>query len=274
MLTAATQRRALSAQLRADGGVTLAELLVAIGLTMVIGLMATMFFITASHATDKSVLTIQDTSSARVVLDSWSDMVRVAGWLDVNTKNDRFEQITPNKIVFYANLGNRNDPATGAVIAGQSVDPVTKVALMLKPKDGSTDGQLIEVLFDSDNTTVKSIRRLAFDARPDTADGWIFSPIDRSGGPVDTSQSLCKSSTGGSVVGLCAKLPTGSGMRDPVVSDSGNSVNAGPLSGDGSANSILGNVGRIDISFVVRDPSGVQSSAFESSAAVNSGYST
>jgi Tfp pilus assembly protein PilW len=255
-----------------DQGLTLAEMLVAMTLAMILGAMATTFFTIALHAGDHTLLMNQGTGNARVTLDSWTSMLRTAGWLDVNTEVDRFEEITPTKIVFYSNVNNRTNPTSGAVIAGTNVNPVTKVALILRQPSPGSDGQLIEVQFRADNATTRLVRQLVPNANQ--ANGaWLFTPYDRSGGAVDPSLNGCVSGTT-PTVGLCLQAPAGAGMLDPTVSSATLNVTSGSLRGNGSADSILANVGRIDISFAVRNTTGTYSAVYASSASVNSGYSS
>ena len=78
--------RSRRARFADDRGITLAELMVSMTLTTILGTMAVLFFVGATHAGYRTVLTNQNTSDARLTLDSWTNMLRVAGWLDPNTK--------------------------------------------------------------------------------------------------------------------------------------------------------------------------------------------
>jgi len=259
----------LRRSLRSERGVTLAELMVAMTLTTIVGTMGTSFFVGASNAGNHTLASNQGTGDARLTLDSWTSMIRVAGWLDPNTMADRFEEITPTKIVFYANVGNRNSTSS-------TVGDRTKVALMLDVTDASTGrGQLVEVLFGPDNTTPTSVRQLAFNAGP-TGGAWVFTPYNQAGAAVDLSQPLCVDGTT-PTTGLCAQAPAGpgpagAGLLDPSLAAGTHTVVPGTLRGDGSANAMLANVGRIDIAFTVSDPSGTTTMDFASSASVSSGF--
>jgi type II secretory pathway pseudopilin PulG len=272
MLTARLRR------LRADDrGMSLAELLVAMGITMIIGVVTASFFLGASRTGYRTVLTNQNTGDARVVLDSWTAMLRVAGWLDTGAQTDRFEEITPTKIVFYANLDNRSN-ADGTTIAGQTVAPVTKVALLLRTTNATTgEGQLIEIHFKSDNSTVQSVRQVAFNVRPTAGAGQaIFLPRNHAGGVVDTVNTNGCRSGGTPRAGLCLQTtPAGAGMLDPTLASSGPlAVSQGTLRGNPATNvdNILADVGSITVAFTVQDPAGRASMDFSSSAAVNSGF--
>lgn len=269
MLTLLRRRRTRPAANRKtdrEAGITLAELMVAMGLSMILGTMTVMFFVGASRAGSRTILTNQDTGDARVTLDSWTSMIRVAGWLDLPNQVDRFELITPTKIVFYANLNNRNANDLS------NVQPVTKVALMLNAPSAGADGQLIEVRFGPDNATPVAVRELSVNASQ-TNGAWIFTPRDEAGGLVDTTVNGCIVN-GSPTIGLCAKAPVSpnAGMLDPTLVAGTHTVVAGTRSGDGSVDAVLANVGRIDIAFTVSDPKHVSSADFASSATINSGF--
>jgi hypothetical protein len=249
------------------------ELVVTMALTMIIGGLTTTFFVSSMHATYTSVGANQNDGEARLALDSWTSMLRVAGWWDPAGHTDRFEEITPTKIVFFANLDNRTDPATGAVIAGPTVQPATKVALMLRQSTSGAPGQLIQVIFGADNTSVLHVDELALQATMPTGPGtsWMFVPYDESGGAVDLSQPMCMSG-GNYVTGLCLRAPAGTGMHDPTVSPSTLSVTAGSLTGDGTADGVLDSIGRIDINLAAQNPTSHATTVLTSAVSVNSGY--
>jgi type II secretory pathway pseudopilin PulG len=249
---------------RGEAGMTLAELVVASALTIVIGTMATTFFVAVIHTTSRVTLANQQTGDARATLDSWTSLLRLAGWLDPNTMADRFEELTPTKIVFYANLNNRGS-------ADQTVGAPTKVALFLDD-GGAGTGQLVEIVFQADNTTPRSVRQLGFEAAA-TNGSWIFTPYNRLGGAVDTSALGCQSGQS-AVTGLCLKAPTGAGLLDPQFGPATHAVVSGPLRGNGSADATLQSIGRIDIAFTVSGPANTAAMDYASSASVSSGFSS
>jgi Tfp pilus assembly protein PilW len=254
-----------------DRGITLAELMVSMTLTTILGTMAVLFFVGATREGYRTVLTNQNSGDARVTLDSWTTMLRVAGWLDPNTEADRFEEITSTKIVFYANLNNR---VTSTSAPYSAPTPTTKVALMLRVSNASTGvGQLIEITFKADNSTVQTVRQLGFNAKA-TGSTPIFQPYSRSGSPLDLTQNGCLS---GSTVkaGLCLQSgQPGSGMRDPSIGATGLSVSAGQLRGNPALNvdKPLNQIGSIKIAFTVLDSSNTSSMDYSSLASVSSGY--
>jgi hypothetical protein len=253
-----------------DSGVTLAELMVSMILTTILGTMAVLFFVGASHAGYKTVLTNQNTGDARLTLDDWTSMLRVAGWLDPSTEADRFEEITPTKIVFYANLSNRPTPI-GAFPAPAAT---TKVALMLRVgTTGTGIGQLVEVTFKPDNTTAKSVRVLGFNAQA-TAGLPVFQPYSRAGSVLDLTQLGCLSGTT-PTAGLCLQSgPAGAGMLDPTVASGSLAVSSGTLRGNPAVkvDKVLNQVGSVGIAFTALDPSKTSSMAFSSLASVSSGF--
>jgi hypothetical protein len=254
-----------------DRGVTLAELMVSMILTTILGTMAVLFFVGASHAGYKTVLTNQNSGDARLTLDSWTSMLRVAGWLNPSTEADRFEEITKTKIVFYANLNNRSTAVSGVFTAPAAT---TKVALMLRVSSSATGvGQLVEVVFKPDNTTVKSVRELGFNAKA-TGALPVFQPYSRSGSPVDMTRLGCLSGST-PTAGYCLQSgQAGAGMLDPTIGTTSLAVSSGSYRGNPAltVDKVLNQVGSIGISFTALDPSNTSSMAFSSLASVSSGY--
>ncbi|HEX8080895.1 MAG TPA: prepilin-type N-terminal cleavage/methylation domain-containing protein [Jatrophihabitans sp.] len=254
-----------------DRGVTLAELMVSMILTTILGTMAVLFFVGSSSAGYKSVLTNQNSGDARLTLDSWTSMLRVAGWLDPSIKADRFEEVTSTKIVFYANLGNRATNVSGSFTAPAAT---TKIALMLRVSNTSTGvGQLIEVVFEPDNTTVRSVRQLGFNAKA-TAGLPVFQPYSRIGSALDLTQLGCLNGTT-PTPGLCLQSgQPGSGMPDPSIGAGSLAVSSGNLRGNPAHNvdTALNQIGSVAIAFTALDPSNTSSMAFTSLASVSSGF--
>lgn len=252
-----------------DRGITLIELVVAMTVTTIVGAVAINFFITSTQDGTKATLTNQATADARVTLDSWTSLLRVAGWLDRSAQTDRFEEITPTKIVFYANLNNlaSSDQTTGAA---------TKVALMLRVTNSSTGaGQLVQVVFGSDNTTPKSVRIVALDVTPSGGAGEpIFQPYTEAGGPIDPSDTYgCYAH--GAQLGLCLQSPpAGAGMLDPQLGTTSLTVSSGPLRGNPSldVDSTLQSIAGVNIVFTATDSTNVAPVQFSGSASVNSGF--
>lgn len=255
------------------------ELVVAMTLSIILGTMATMFFVNAMHVGTKSILTNYDTGDARLTLDSFVAPLQVAGWIDAAAQVDRFEEVTPTKVVFWANLGNKNtaNSATGAT---------TKVALWLDVPTGcpTCNGQMVQAVFNNGPTNQPTVRILAFDASK-TSGQPIFQPFLKTGGFWAVTGNTCVGSSG-PVPGLCYQLPSGyagqaQGITDPcfgtvagVCSGGTHNVVSGPLHASSAVNdnTHLDLIGRIDIKLTVTDPKSLVSMDYTSSETVNSGY--
>jgi Tfp pilus assembly protein PilW len=263
----ALRRRVLN---RDDAGITLAELVVAMTITTILMTVATIFFVNAERSGYKSALTNQTTADARTTLDSWTSMIRVAGWLDGSATTDRFEEITPTKIVFYANLNNRDS-------ASLTTTALTKVALMLRVTDAATgEGQLMEVTFNADNTTPKTVRQVAFNASPTGGAGTaIFRPYNEVGGDVDVQNTQGCLNGATPVAGLCLQAPpSGHGMLDPTIATGATTPSQGPLLGNPALNvdGTLQDIAGVTIAFTVSDPTHTATQDFTGAASVNSGF--
>lgn len=266
-------RRALSTRMgrRDDAGITLAELIVSMTLTSILMAIGGTFVITSMHSTNATTLTNEQTADARLTLDSWTAKLRVAAFLD-SAQTDRIEVLTPSKIVFYANLGNR----TGSDF---TVGAVSKVVLMLKQTNSTSgDGQLIEIVFKGNTTTPTSVRRIALNARPiagrKTA---VFTAYNYIGSELNpASYTGCKS--GATVkTGLCLQtLPAGAGTVDPTVGLTSNAVTAGTMTGNPGNNvdGVLQSIVAIKIGFTVSDTNDTVSQNYQSMVALNSGYAS
>lgn len=232
---------------------TLAELLVSCTVGMVVLTFGTLFFVSTSRSADHTAQVDQALASARTVLGRWTSFVRVAGWLDPTTATDRFEEITPTKVVFYSGLGNRS---SGSL----QLTAVTKVALMLDSRAGSATGRLVEVVFGPDNRTPQSVRRLPFQAGPAGATP-VFQPYNVIGGDVGVDNTQGCLQNGVPAIGLCLQAPpSGAGLLDPQVSSSPGSltVTAGALAGNPGLNvdPILNSIAGIRIAFTAYSTAG------------------
>jgi len=259
---------------RDDAGLTLAELVVSMTLLTILLAIGGTFFVTAIRSTNSTTLTNQQTADARLTLDSWTAKLRVAAWLD-SAQTDRFEVVTSNKIVFYANLDNR-------ATTDFTVGPVSKVVLMLKTTNAATgDGQLIEIVFQGNTTTPTYVRRLALNARAIGGVGTaVFTPFNFAGGEINPSSYNGCYANGAVKAGMCLRtLPSGAGMIDPTVGLTSNAVTAGALTGNptqsgytDNVDSVLQSIVAVKIGFTVSDTADTVNQNYQSMAAVNSGY--
>jgi len=167
------RRKATAPRLRGDQGLTLSELLVAMGLTTIAGVMSLSFFVGTNDVNRRTLERGYNSSQARITLDSWITMLRVAD-------PDGLLKITPTKIQFYANLANRDGSGTAAPGAP------TLMTLEL------TDGQLVE--------TRPTGRRIV--AQGASASGVLFAPYNGSQA-ISVTAHDCLSS-GAHVEGLCS----------------------------------------------------------------------
>lgn len=256
---------------RDDAGISLTELIVSMALTSILMAIGGTFLITSMHTTADTTLTNGQTADARLTLDSWIAKLRVASYLD-SAHTDRIEELTPNKIVFYANLDNRN---TNTFTVGS----VSKVVLMLKQTNAASgDGQLIEIVFQGNTTTPTSVRRIALNARPVDGPGTsIFTGYRYDGSELDPASFRgCRSGTT-VTSGLCLQaLPAGAGVADPTVGLASNAVTSGDLTGNPAddVDSYLNAVVAIKIGFTVSDTADTVSQNYQSEAALNSGYAS
>jgi type II secretory pathway pseudopilin PulG len=259
---------------RDDAGITLAELVVSMTLLTILLAIGGTFFVTAIRSTNATTLTNQQTADARLTLDSWTAKLRVAAWLD-SAQTDRFEVVTSNKIVFYANLNNR-------ATTDFTVGPVSKVVLMLKTTNAATgDGQLIEIVFQGNTTTPTYVRRVALNARAiGGAGNPIFTPYNYAGGEINPASYNGCIANGVVKPGLClSTLPAGAGMADPTVGLTDNTVTSGALTAnpaynptDHGSDFTLQSIVAVKIGFTVSDTADTVNQDYESMAAVNSGY--
>jgi hypothetical protein len=222
-------RRRLRAT-RGEDGISLVELLVAMGLSTIIGAMTLALFLNVNGSSQRTVDRSIDAAQARSVLLSWTSYLQVADGPRYGDPSHRFEWITPTDMFFHADLGNRGgDPDT--------VDAPTGVWLRL------TGGRLIEEQFAAGATDPSVCRILAGNV---TAPA-LFTAADLTFAPM-TGQDLGRPmATGGPG---CTDLP------GPVSQDDLNAV------------ATLQKVGRIVLAFSITDTRGTSTLPFTSTADV------
>lgn len=110
-------RRLRAIRAAGDAGMSLTELLVAMGLSTLIGAMTLGLFLsisdTTSRATDRTVIS----GVARNVIQAWTAYLRVADGTTAGTRTNRIEWLTANDMLFYADLNNRNIDAVATTSA-------------------------------------------------------------------------------------------------------------------------------------------------------------
>ena len=221
----------LRAHLAADDGVTLVELLVGMTLSTIIGAMTLTLFVNASDATQASTDKSIDVAQARAILQAWTSYVSVADGPSIGSASHRFEWITDDDMLFYADLGNRSAASV------DSVGSPTVVWLRL------TNSRLIEEQF-AYGTTSPSVCRILADhvtAAP------LFTAYDSSYAAISSGTLGEPLATGGAG---CTDLP------------------ASVTQTDQAADARLQTVSRVTIAFSITDTRGTHSTQFESSADV------
>ena len=123
-----------------DRGLTLIEVVVAMTLSTIVGAMALSFFVGSFRSTIQSSETSTTTAQARIVLESWTTLIRLADSpQSPGSSAGRFTQIGPSTLTFYAGLNNR----TGS----NAVGAPTMVTLSY------SGGQLIQTEYQATTTT-------------------------------------------------------------------------------------------------------------------------
>jgi prepilin-type N-terminal cleavage/methylation domain-containing protein len=166
-----------------DAGMTLMELVVAMTLMTIIGAMALGFFLGMNRADTRTVDANIATASARNALQSWTALLRLADSpVQPGSSANRFVELTPTKVVFYADLDNRS---SCALSCAERTAP-TLVSLSL---DGSgADAQLVETRY-LDGTPSASADRILVPGAA-ASSGWLFTPYDSLGVPLNDGTAL------------------------------------------------------------------------------------
>lgn len=187
-------RRLRAARADGDAGITLMELLVSMALSTIIGAMTLGLVVnintSSADTTDRSI----NSSSARNAIQAWTAYLRVADSTTAGLRpTNRIEWLTPNDMLFYADLGNRLS-STDTQLA-QTLPP-TMIWLRLDSK-----GALVEEQFASTaaaGAAAKVCRTLATGVSAPTA---LFTAGDRSGTAMTGLGTAPTASAG------CQKLP-------------------------------------------------------------------
>jgi Tfp pilus assembly protein PilW len=122
---------------RHDAGVTLTELLVAMGLTTIIGELTMGLFLTVDKSSARTTDRAINASQARNTLQAWTGYLRVSDGTTPGSTSNRIEWLTPNDLLFYADLYNRSG----------GVDTTAAATMIWLRLDGNQ--QLVEEQFPS-----------------------------------------------------------------------------------------------------------------------------
>lgn len=231
MLIRLLARRRRRSRTTDDAGVTLIEVVVAMGLSTILGTAALLFFTAANDSAASSLDRSVSSAQARTALQSWTSYLRVSDGPAAGNPSHRFEWITPTSTLFYADLGNRS----GATVAG--------APRMVWLRYDATTSQLVEEQFtktgSSYSATPTVCRILATNVT-----GLTFSGYTSSVGDSDFGTSLAPSGSG------CLNLSGSVSQTDAV------------------ANAVLAKVTSVAISVSVTDTKAQHSQTYSSLAAV------
>lgn len=255
MLTARLRRR-LRGIAHDDAGLTLMELVVAMVVATVVGAMTMLTFLSANKSVQVTGDRVLGTAAARNTLQSWQSLIQVADAPQTGTTCStgitahRFEWITSDDMLLYANVGNRD--ATGGCT------PTQMVWLALR------DQTLIEARYAySDQAagwTTSACRTLSGAPYATITAGALFVPDPGTFvADADYGGTFAATSPFGSVTS-CADAP------DLVLPASVSQSAA-------TANQTLAQVKSVGIAFTVADRSGAHQQAYDTTAAVYGGSS-
>lgn len=231
------RRRLAAARERGDAGVTLTELLVAMGLSTLLGALTLSLFISIDSSTAAITDRTISASSARNALQAWTGYLRVADGPTAGSRVSRIEWLTANDMLFYADLANRSMSDVGTTSAP------TMVWLRR-----DTAGTLVEETFPASAAASSSpsvCRRLVSRTQAGVP---LFSPVDSNG---NTMSGLDLGAAPTSAAG-CVTLPT--------------TVPSKSRAPDAAALANLQNVYSVQIDFIVRDTRGGHPLEFTSTA--------
>jgi type II secretory pathway pseudopilin PulG len=106
-MSARLTRRLRAIREQRDAGMTLTEVIVAAGLSVLVGSMTVGLFLnindTTARATDRTVTS----GTARNAIQAWTAYLRVTDGTTAGTRTNRVEWLTANDMLFYADLNNR-----------------------------------------------------------------------------------------------------------------------------------------------------------------------
>ena len=99
--------RLRAARRTGDRGVTLTELIVAMGLFTLIGAMSLGLFLSINSSSASTVDRTFSSASARNGIQAWTAYLRVADGITAGVKTNRIEWLAGNDMLFYADIKNR-----------------------------------------------------------------------------------------------------------------------------------------------------------------------
>jgi hypothetical protein len=100
-------RRARVMRAGGDAGVSLTELIVAMTLAMVLGVLTMQLFVTVDTATTSTTDRTVNTAQASNIMQAWSQYLHIADGTIAGVASGRFEWLTSGDMLFYSGLANR-----------------------------------------------------------------------------------------------------------------------------------------------------------------------
>lgn len=112
-MSARMRLRALRARLtarlqRGDQGITLTELVVAMGLSTLIGALTLGLFVSITKSSGATTDRTVNTAAARNLIQAWTAYLRVADGTTAGSRVSRIEWLTSSDMLFYSDLYNRS----------------------------------------------------------------------------------------------------------------------------------------------------------------------
>jgi type II secretory pathway pseudopilin PulG len=247
-----------------DRGATLVELMVAMGLSTILGTITLLVFSTANTSVNATSDGLVDSAGARNVLQSWQGLIQTAdaapvtdsnglsiGSCPTGTSAHRFEWLTSTETLFYADIANRS---------GTSITCGTPTLIWL----GLRGGVLYEAHYSTNSSANYSLslcRTLTDVSSGKVTAGSLFTP-----NPgqvlysVDYGSAFAAASAFARVTS-CSNMPTTVAI-------------AGLKNTDATANNSLSQMTSVGIDFTMNDSTGTHSQTYDSTVAVLGGISS
>ncbi len=127
----------MSARVRGDGGFTTTEVVVALGVSAILGIITLFCVLGIQRSSAASIERSETASTARAALDSWKALLAVRE-SPVRDESERpaIESITTDTIVFYASIDNRT--AAGEFLAPTRVRVTSDGGRLVEERTAAT----------------------------------------------------------------------------------------------------------------------------------------
>lgn len=247
-----------------DRGATLVELMVAMGLSTILGTITLLVFTTANSSVNATSDGLVDSAGARNVLQSWQSLIQTAdaapatnssgqstGDCPTGTTAHRFEWLTPTETLFYADIANRS---------GTSISCGAPTLIWL----GIRSGVLYEAHYSTNssaNYTLSLCRTLTDASSGKVTAGSLFTP--------NPGQVLFSVDFGAAFAAASAFAPVTSCRNMPTTVAISALKNT-----DATANNSLSQMTSVGIDFTMGDSTGTHSQTYDSTVAVLGGISS